>query len=32
MQHGRADRPMVALDGDGSEIWAVVAALVRPKV
>ena len=32
MRPGSADRPLVALDGDGTEIWAVVAALVRPKV
>ena len=29
---GSADRPLVAVDGDGAEVWAVVAALVRPKV
>lgn len=32
MRPGCADRPLVALDGDGAEVWAVVAALVRPKV
>ena len=32
MRPGSADRPLVALDGDGTEIWAVVAALVRPRV
>lgn len=32
MRPGRADRPLVPLDGDGAEVWAVVAALVRPKV
>ena len=29
---GRADQPLVSLHGDGAELWAVVAALVRPKV
>ena len=32
LRPGRADRPLVSLDGDGAEIWGVVAALVRPKV
>ena len=32
MRPGRADTPLVALDGDNAEVWAVVAALVRPKV
>ncbi len=32
MRPGRADQPLVSLDGDGAEVWAVVAALVRPKV
>ena len=32
MRPGRAGRPLVALDGDGAEVWAVVTALVRPKV
>ena len=32
MRPGRADQPLVALDGDGTEVWAVVAALVRPKI
>ena len=29
---GSADRLLVAVEGDGAEVWAVVAALVRPKV
>ena len=29
---GCADRPLVAVEDDGAEVWAVVAALVRPKV
>ena len=32
MRPGRANTPLVALDGDNAEVWAVVAALVRPKV
>ena len=32
MRPGCADKPLVAVDGDGAEVWAVVAALVRPKV
>ena len=32
MRPGCADLPLVSLDGDGAEVWAVVAALVRPKV
>ena len=32
MRPGRADCPLVPLDGEGAEVWAVVAALVRPKV
>ena len=32
MRPGRADQPLVSLDDDGAEVWAVVAALVRPKV
>ena len=32
MRPGCADQPLVAVDGDGAEVWAVVAALVRPKV
>ena len=32
MRPGRAGRPLVPLDGDDAEVWAVVAALVRPKV
>lgn len=32
MRPSLAGRPLIALDGDGAEVWAVVAALVRPRV
>ena len=32
MRPGCADKPLVAVDDEGAEVWAVVAALVRPKV
>ena len=31
MRPGRAGRSLVPLDGDGAEVWAVIAALVRPQ-
>jgi DNA polymerase V len=32
MRPSLSGRPLIALDGDGAEVWAVVAALVRPRV
>jgi len=32
MRPGCADKPLVAVDDHGAEVWGVVAALVRPKV